>query len=222
MHRPSHSARAAIASTAATPAVMGSLLKGQNGYATTGRKHDRDRAPERRQQYAEQRAAELGITVDQWRPWAFALAEQRQIACVTCGGTFDSARANAKYCSAECRPRRIRWGPKQKSSAQRGYGNEHRKRRRELLPQAYGTPCGLCNVVMHEGDPTRPGPLKASCSWRSARRPHLFTGSATEGQEPSSDERSSLGMCVALHLWLTSTHRWRCGSARPADPRRPR
>lgn len=34
----------------------------------------------------------------------------------------------------------------------KGYSYAHRKRRAELLPYAYGTPCPLCGHEMHRGE----------------------------------------------------------------------
>lgn len=38
------------------------------------------------------------------------------------------------------------------TSAQRGYGAAHRRRRAELLPLALGLPCPLCGAVMTAAD----------------------------------------------------------------------
>jgi hypothetical protein len=64
---------------------------------------------------------------------------------------FLAAAAHARYCSEPCRPARRRHYPK-RPTAERGYDNAHQKRRRELLPKAYGKPCELCGVVMLKDD----------------------------------------------------------------------
>jgi 5-methylcytosine-specific restriction endonuclease McrA len=67
--------------------------------------------------------------------------------CVTCGATFTTHIRTQVYCMPSCRP-----SPKTTtaSTTERGYGTEHQRRRREMLPSAYGTPCPLCGEVMLE------------------------------------------------------------------------
>lgn len=40
------------------------------------------------------------------------------------------------------------WAKYDASSTKRGYGRLHRKRRKALLPFAYGKPCPMCGQVM--------------------------------------------------------------------------
>jgi len=66
--------------------------------------------------------------------------------CLDCGAL--SAGSRCPGCtSARARVRDEVRG----SSAARGYDAAHRRRRAELLPQAYGQPCARCGAVMLPG-----------------------------------------------------------------------
>lgn len=41
---------------------------------------------------------------------------------------------------------------KRRTTAQRGYGNEHKRMRAALLPTMPGSPCTRCGVTLNEGD----------------------------------------------------------------------
>lgn len=58
-------------------------------------------------------------------------------ACLGCGKPGPGS-----YCE-RCKPRRPAG-----STTARGYGADHQRRRRELLPAAIGTPCPLCHEIM--------------------------------------------------------------------------
>jgi hypothetical protein len=66
-----------------------------------------------------------------------------------------------KYCSADCyqtvrnatrKASGSGWTRSQRSTTERGYGTEHQKLRKELLPKAYGQPCPLCGFTMEMGE----------------------------------------------------------------------
>lgn len=75
------------------------------------------------------------------------------------------------------------------STTARGYGTEHQRARRQLLPYAYGQPCTRCGQPLQPGQPlhldhndTRTGYLgfaHASCNRRAgARKGALMQGQA--------------------------------------------
>jgi hypothetical protein len=79
------------------------------------------------------------------RPTPKPPAAERTIACVKCGLVFTTRKANQKYCTARCRP------PShytKVSTTARGYGSAHQRKRKELLPKAYGHRCPICYQVM--------------------------------------------------------------------------
>jgi hypothetical protein len=65
--------------------------------------------------------------------------------CVKCGRFFETRKPNQVYCVEQCRPRTHYT---KRSSTERGYGAAHQKRRKQLLPLAYGTPCPICGLLM--------------------------------------------------------------------------
>lgn len=95
----------------------------------------------------------------------------RSIACAECGTLGLSGKGSlpeGRYVCWPCRRRRrdaglpppnratrpervVRERGLRGSSAKRGYGYEHRLRRRALLPLSWGTPCGFCGELMVEG-----------------------------------------------------------------------
>jgi hypothetical protein len=85
--------------------------------------------------------------------------------CRRCQRAFLPWGGRKTYCSPECSAQpvsspeakarrreadRIRGTDSRGSAAQRGYGEEHRKRRAKLLPEAIGTLCPLCHFVMED------------------------------------------------------------------------
>jgi hypothetical protein len=70
------------------------------------------------------------------------------VACIICERPFPQRRADQRYCTAECHGRRDRRSQNRKARDRQPYGSEHQKRRQELLPLAYGTPCPICGDLM--------------------------------------------------------------------------
>lgn len=68
--------------------------------------------------------------------------------CVKCGRFFETRKPNQIYCVESCRP------PSHYTKANttvRGYGAEHQRIRKQLLPTAYGHRCPICAQVMLQG-----------------------------------------------------------------------
>lgn len=71
--------------------------------------------------------------------------------CQQCGGTFTPRARTQRFCSKPCAgkwqwrghtPRTNGWGKRPSVDA------AHRRLRKQLLPDALGTPCPLCRVIM--------------------------------------------------------------------------
>jgi hypothetical protein len=70
------------------------------------------------------------------------------------------------------------------TAAARGYDNEHRRRRRALLPHAYGTACALCGLAMLPGqalDLDHTTPLAHDRSSKGDRIVHAACNRARRG-----------------------------------------
>lgn len=140
-----------------------------------------------------------------------ALEAKRLPACSHCSGPIDPASRRWKYCSQQCLDTvRVKRGFSKvpKSTSSRGYGSLHQRKRSELLPLAYGTPCHLCGAIMQEGDDLHldhsedrtgyRGMAHASCNVRDGarrgaaaqRRKRLETGWRV-GQDPGARRRPS-------------------------------
>lgn len=75
------------------------------------------------------------------------------VACRRCDRPLAAPSRVRRYCSDECsRKARNARGSGKASPTKRGYGYAHQLLRAELLPQAYGKLCHLCDQVMGEGD----------------------------------------------------------------------
>lgn len=66
--------------------------------------------------------------------------------CLDCGRLSSQSRCPACRSSRQ-HARDARRG----NSARRGYGYDHRKRRAEMLPTAYGQPCARCGMPVLPG-----------------------------------------------------------------------
>ena len=81
--------------------------------------------------------------------------EPQSKSCKVCSRTFIAIRSNQVNCSTKCRNRaRYRRGSgpgRSPGTTTRGYGSEHQRLRKKLLPFAYGTACHLCGHVMSLG-----------------------------------------------------------------------
>jgi len=75
------------------------------------------------------------------------------VPCTICARPFPQRRPNQRYCTTECRGRRDRRSRARRAVDRKAYGSAHQKRRRELLPLAYGTACPICGELMEKDHP---------------------------------------------------------------------
>lgn len=78
---------------------------------------------------------------------------RRPLNCATCGNTFQP-KGGQKYCTPACRPRKFDTPRDRPSSAERGYGPEHRKRRKRWAKrvEAGGVRCWRCDHPINPDD----------------------------------------------------------------------
>lgn len=75
--------------------------------------------------------------------------------CSTCGHSYQPKVHAQRFCSSQCRDRKLGRKPRMKhgTTAERGYSAAHQRLRAKLLPQAYYTPCSRCHQLMLPGQP---------------------------------------------------------------------
>ncbi len=69
--------------------------------------------------------------------------------CIRCGRPMP-IRTDCPVCPPK--PARLPAGRHLLTTVERGYGAEHKRLRRTLLPLAYGTPCAWCGRTMLPGE----------------------------------------------------------------------
>jgi hypothetical protein len=100
------------------------------------------------------RRAAYGLNADQ-RVNDYKRQSKPRGPCKECDGQIrvEPGSRRWKFCSDDChrRWRNRRGSGAKKDTLARGYGPEHQRLRRELLPHAYDTPCCLCGDLMLVG-----------------------------------------------------------------------